>query len=96
MNKHDRLVGVTPITIRRAAFYANLGLGTYHPSGHPHFDEVRVEPLYDIMPNPTDANEWAYGTRVAFFKGGVLVNYVEWSSRLVGVGGTPILKKVEE
>jgi hypothetical protein len=89
----DHRVGITPIAIRRAAFYAQLGEGHYYPN-HPHFDEVIVRRLYDVTQNPENELEWAFGTRVEFHQHGRCVRWIEFSSRLVGAGGDDILRKV--
>jgi len=88
-------MGVTPILIRRAAHYAQLGIGVYYPD-HPHFDCVTVTRLYDVIQNPKEPAEWAFGLRVDFLKLGAVVRWIEFSGRLVGAGGDDILRKVEE
>ncbi len=90
----DHRTGITPIVIRRAAYYASLGVGIYFPV-HPHYERVTVETLYEVTPNPKDAAEWAFGIRVNFILSGRVTRWVEFSSRLVGAGGDDILRKVE-
>ena len=89
----DHRAGITPIVIRRACFYAQLGVGEYFPE-HPHFDCVRVTKLYDATQNEQSPGEWAYGIRVDFLVGTHITRWVEFSSRLVGAGGDDILRKV--
>jgi len=92
---NDHRIGITPIVIRRAAYYAQLGVGEYCPD-HPHFDTVLVTKLYDVTQNPTDTLEWAFGLRVSFLKNGSVTRWVEFSGRLVGAGGDDILRKVDD
>jgi hypothetical protein len=90
----DHRMGITPIVLRRAAYYATLGIGEYCPE-HPHFDAVRVTQLYPMSPNPIDNTAWAFGVRVEFALKGHVTRWVEFSSRVVGAGGDDILKKVD-
>lgn len=93
--KSDHRIGITPIMLRRAAYYAQLGVGEYLPE-HPHFDKVVVDKLYELTQNPMTPAEWAFGLRVGFSKEGRLIRWVEFSCRLVGAGGDDILRKVED
>ena len=93
IQSEDRLIGITPILIRRAAYYITLGEGIYYPD-HPHFNKVIVEKLYDIMQNPLDSTEWALGLKVGFYQDNHLVRWIEFSCRLTGAGGDPVLRKV--
>jgi hypothetical protein len=93
--KDDHRMGITPILLRRAAYYLSLGVGEYHPV-HPHFDKVTVSPIYELTQNPVEPSEWALGLRVSFFQGSHCVRWVEFSCRTVGAGGDDILQKVKE
>jgi hypothetical protein len=90
----DHRAGITPIVIRRASYYAQLGVGEYYPT-HPHFNCVRVTKLYDATQNPQFPAEWAYGLRVDFLVDTRITRWVEFSARLVGAGGDDILRKVD-
>ncbi len=89
----DHLIGITPIVIRRAAYYLQLGEGTYRPE-HPHFDEVRVRTLYEVSQNQDHPEEWSQGMVVSFFQAGRRVRWVEFGCRVTGAGGDAILTQV--
>jgi hypothetical protein len=89
----DHSIGITPILIRRAAYYLQLGVGEYTPD-HPHFDRVVVSKLYDIQ-QPDDSVEWALGLIVSFFKNGRRIRWVDFSCRIAGAGGDQILREVQ-
>lgn len=93
MHKEDHRVGVTPIIMRRAGYYAARGIGEY-TLDHPHYDKVTVTQLYPITPSPTDIFEWAFGLRVTFYRAGIVQRWVEFSSRTSGVGGRPLMRSV--
>jgi hypothetical protein len=94
LHKEDHRIGITPILLRRAAYYLTLGEGVYLPE-HPHFDKVVVDKIYDLKQNPINENEWGLGLKVAFYQGNHCVRWVEFSCRTVGVGGDEIIKKAE-
>ena len=89
----DHAIGVTPILIKRAAYYVALGLGEYVPN-HPHYDRVVVSKIYDVAPNPDNPFEWSLGLVVTFYKDNRRVRWVDFSCRLTGAGGDTILKEV--
>jgi hypothetical protein len=91
MHKEDHRIGITPIVMRRAAYYLSLGVGEYFPK-HPHHDKVVVEKTYELIQNPTNEFEWATGMKVSFFQEGHLTRWVEFSCRTTGAGGDAILK----
>ncbi len=91
----DHAIGVTPILMKRAAYYLSLGLGEYLPN-HPHYDRVVVEKLYDIMQNPDSPLEWSTGIVVSFYKEGRKIRWVDFGCRVTGAGGDTILRKVSE
>lgn len=93
--KDDHLMGITPIVIRRAAYYLKLGEGTYFPE-HPHFDKVVVETSYDVVQNRDHPEEWSQGMQVNFYKEGRRIRWVEFGCRLVGAGGDDIMKMVRK
>lgn len=93
MHKEDHLIGVTPLVMRRAAYYLTLGVGEYITE-HPHYDKVRVEKLYDVTPNPHNDLEWSMGMIVSFFKQEQRLRWVEFGCRTTGAGGTPIVKEI--
>lgn len=95
MFKDDHRIGITPIVLRRAAYYLTLGVGEYFPE-HPHHDKVVVENIYDFQPNPTNENEWGMGFRVSFYQESVCKNWVEFGCHTIGVGGIPILREVDK
>lgn len=95
MHKADHRVGITPIVMRRAAYYVTLGIGDYTPD-HPHYDRVTVEPLYAIQQNPDNEMEWAMGLKVAFHQRGRCVRWVEFSCRTTGCGGDSIVWNVNK
>lgn len=95
MKRLDQSIGITPITIKRAAYYLSLGVGEYFPE-HPHFDKVVVHKLYDVMPNPHNDSEWSIGIRVDFYLNQRIVRWIEFGCRLTGAGGDPIFRKVED
>jgi hypothetical protein len=90
----DHSVGITPIAIRRAAYYAQLGVGEYYPV-HPHFDKVVVRNMYDVTQNPSNTYEWTYGVCVDFFLEGRRTRWIEFGCRVTGAGGDDILRKVD-
>jgi len=92
-NKEDHLAGITPIVIRRAAYYLSLGEGEYTPS-HPHYDKVVVSKTYDITQNPLDHLEWSMGMIVSFYKDDRRIRWIEFGCRLTGAGGDSILQEV--
>jgi hypothetical protein len=91
----DHSLGVTPIVIKRAAYYLCLGLGEYFPS-HPHYDRVVVEKLYDIVNNPHNSLEWSMGIVVSFYKENRRMRWVDFGCRITGVGGDSLLRKVPD
>lgn len=93
--KTDHLIGITPIIVRRAAYYLQLGVGQYYPT-HPHYDEVRVEPSYPLVQNQERPEEWSQGLQVSFYHSGRRVRWVEFGCRVVGAGGDPILAEVKD
>jgi hypothetical protein len=94
MPKQDTLIGVTPITIKRAAYYLSLGQGEYYPD-HPHYDKVVVDKTYDIMQSPVNEFEWSVGLCVSFYKENHKVLWIEFGCRTVGAGGDTIIKEVK-
>jgi hypothetical protein len=95
MHKEDHRVGVTPIVMRRAAYYLTLGVGVYFPE-HPHFDIVKVEELYELKQNPDDEMEWSIGLKVSFHKEGRCMRWVDFGCRTTGAGGDSILFRAPE
>lgn len=93
MHKEDHRIGITPILIRRAAYYLTLGVGEYFPN-HPHFDRVTVEQLYPVVQNPDSEMEWSLGLVVAFYKGQHKLRWIEFGCRTTGAGGEPIIQEV--
>lgn len=91
----DHSLGVTPIVIKRAAYYLCLGLGEYFPS-HPHFDKVVVEKLYDVTNNPANPLEWSVGIVVSFHQNSRRVRWIDFSCRITGAGGDALLRKVPD
>lgn len=91
MSKEDHRIGITPIVIRRAAYYLTLGVGEYYPN-HPHFDRVTVERLYDITPNSDNDMEWSMGMVVSFWQGPHKTRWIEFGCKTTGAGGDSILK----
>lgn len=89
----DHALGITPILIKRAAYYLSLGIGEYTPD-HPHFDKVVVSKLYDIVNNPENPFEWSMGIVVAFYKDGRKIRWIDFGARVTGAGGDPILREV--
>ena len=94
MSTSDHSIGITPILIKRAAYYLSLGVGEYYPE-HPHFDKVIVSTLYDIRPNPDNNSEWSTGMRVGFYQHERRIRWIEFGCRITGAGGDPIMKKVD-
>jgi len=95
MHKEDHRVGITPIVMRRAAYYLTLGVGEYTPD-HPHFDRVTVEELYALKQNPENVMEWALGLKVSFHKNGRCIRWVDFGCRTTGAGGDSILKEASD
>ena len=93
--KIDHSLGITPIVIRRAAFYLQLGEGVYRPE-HPHYDEVRVTTSYDIRTSELFPEEWSQGRLVTFYQDGRKVRWVEFGCKVVGAGGDPLLRQVAD
>lgn len=93
LSKEDHRIGITPIVLRRAAYYLRLGEGEYFPV-HPHYDKVVVDKIYNLVPNRLNENDWAMGMRVSFCSGGRRVRWVEFSCHVVGAGGDAILREV--
>lgn len=93
MHKEDHRIGITPILIRRAAYYLTLGVGEYFPE-HPHFDRVTVEQLYPVIQHPDNEMEWSLGMVVSFYEGAHKLRWLEFGCRTTGAGGDPIIKEV--
>lgn len=91
---NDHALGITPILIRRAAYYLSLGVGEYFPVDHPHYERVTVEKLYDIVNNLDNPSEWSLGIVVSFYKEGRKIRWVDFGARITGAGGDTILKEV--
>ncbi len=91
----DHRIGITPIVLRRAAYYVTLGVGTYFPD-HPHFDRVEVRKTYDFVPSQKSEYEWSLGLEVAFYRQERKIRWVEFGCRTVGAGGDDILRVVSE
>lgn len=94
--RDDHRIGLTPLMIRRAAYYLKLGQGDYYPC-HPHFDKVVVSTSYDIRQPCSDVggDEWSQGMLVSFYKEGRRIRWLEFGCRLVGAGGDSIVKPVD-
>jgi len=94
MLSSDHYIGITPIVLKRAAYYLSLGIGEYFPE-HPHFDRVTVEKIYEFTQNPENTYEWSQGVVVSFYKDKRRLRWVDFGCRVIGAGGDPILTKVE-
>ncbi len=81
--------------MRRAAYYLTLGIGEYFP-GHPHYDRVTVEQLYELTQHPENDMEWSVGLAVNFFKNKRRIRWIEFGCRTTGAGGDPILREVTD
>lgn len=90
----DNAIGLSPITIRRAAYYAQLGVGEYYPD-HPHFNKVTVSLSYPVQQSAVDSEEWGFGLLVSFYLDELRIHWIEFSARTVGAGGVPRLKEVK-
>lgn len=86
-------MGITPIFLRRAAYYLSLGEGEYFPE-HPHYDKIVVDKIYDFTQNPVNEDDWGLGLRVSFYKEGHRVRWVEFGCHIVGAGGDDVLREV--
>lgn len=95
MQSEDHRIGITPILLRRAAYYLSLGVGEYFPE-HPHYDKITVDEQYPLTQNPSDHFVWAVGFRVSFYKDNRRVRWIDFCSTTTGAGGDPILKKVDD
>jgi len=95
MTTDDHRIGITPIVLRRAAYYLALGEGIYFPD-HPHFDRVVVRKSYAFAQNPNNAREWSLGVEVAFYRNKRKIRWVEFGCRTVGAGGDDILRVIQE
>ena len=91
----DHRIGITPILLRRAAYYLALGEGTYFPD-HPHFDKVIVSKTYNFTKSPHSDHEWSLGLEVAFYRESRKIRWVEFGCRTVGAGGDDIMRVISE
>ena len=86
-------LGISPHTIRLAAYYACLGVGTYQPKGYA-FDRVEV---FERMPwesDPNDPLKSMLVLAVEFYAGKHRQRFVEFALTPAGFGGEPIIKLV--
>jgi len=91
----DHAIGVTPILLRRAAYYLTLGVGEHEIKGESLYDTAKVEVSYPLTQNPESELEWSQGIKVSFYKSGRCIRWVEFGCRTVGAGGDPIIKEVK-
>jgi hypothetical protein len=77
---------------RLAFYYLKKGMGQ-HPSLLPSYDTVFVKLLYDWCVS-TDAVPAQGGICVEFWKDGKRIRWVDFSVRIAGGGGDPIVREV--
>lgn len=95
MSNEQQLAGITPYTIRLAAYYACLGVGTYLPKGYAAFDKIVVSVKMPWQPGAS-FTESCLVLEVVFFNHDVQLRYVEFSLRPDGFAGTPVVRLVKE
>lgn len=91
MSTTAQLFGISPHTMRLAAYYACLGIGTYQPQGYG-FDRVEV---FERMPWQADAADPMKSTMilaVEFYAGTHRQRFIEFALTPAGFGGDPIVK----
>lgn len=80
--------------LKRMAFHYLLkGLGE-HPSVEPAYDKVVVKSLYDWSTPHDETIPSQGGAVVEFWKDGRRVRWVDFSCRVTGGGGPPVLREV--
>lgn len=94
LDKENHRMGITPILLRRAAFYLSLGIGEYTPS-HPIYDKIRVLELYPMQPEPKNPENWSIGFRIDFCQNNRVLQFVEFSAKVTGAGGVSFLKEIK-
>ena len=83
-------VGATPALLREAWEYVKKGEGVHYIRS-PYYDNVLVSEVY---PWKTLGDKSQGCLRVSFRKGDTPLRYVEFSSHVTGVGGTPIVREI--
>ena len=93
--KVDHRLGLTPMLKRLAFSYLQRGVGTY-PSEHPAYDSVVVRSLYDWK-TPSDPELPSQGGLVVeFHRAGRRIRWCEFGCRVIGGGGEPIVRDVDD
>ena len=92
MSKEAQLAGISPLTLRTAAYYAALGVGTYTPKGYP-FDRVEVRVKMPWQPGEL-LTESCLILAVEFFSSEEMIRYVEFALTPAGFGGKPVVRSV--
>jgi hypothetical protein len=88
MTQIETTLGLTNVFKRLAFSFLCKGLGK-HSITHDVYDMVEVSELYPWMPNPEQNDEYGAGVRVAFYRKGERLRWVEFGIRHVGGGGDP-------
>ncbi len=93
MTRADHKLGLTPMLKRTAFHYLQKGLGE-HASIDPSYDKVVVKSLYDWT-TPSDEDIPSQGGMVVeFWKDGRRVRWIDFTCRVGGGGGAPIMREV--
>ena len=93
----DHKLGHTPMLKRTAFHYLQKGLGE-HISIDPSYDKVIVKSLYDwttpVAVTDNDDIPSQGGIVVEFWKDGRRVRWIDFTCRVGGGGGAPIMREV--
>ena len=90
----EHLLGITPVLKRLAFHFVLKGLGS-HPVEAPFnalYDEVIVRELYPWTVPDKETPQG--GVVVEFWMVGQKIRWVEFGVRMIGSGGSPILREV--
>jgi hypothetical protein len=93
VNKEQQRQGITPYVLRLSAYYACLGVGTYHPRGYAQFDRIDVSVKQPWQPGEAFTASCLI-LEVAFFSLDERLRYVEFALTPAGFGGAPVLRAV--
>ena len=95
MTDPNARIGLNPVTLRLAYTYLKRGVGVYQIR-HLMYDECRVSEVEDWaeLAEPILGVKYGARLRVAFYRGGKRIRYVDFSTLFTGGGGADLFTEV--